>query len=215
MLKKTKDSFELIVGIIWLIIVAIAIGNTIITKEFIYWIKYTAYIGSFIFAVLVFFGILFIIKKGFSKPKTTTILFIFSTPILSGIGGLAYYSLALGIKDLYLWSVNFSHTITGSIVYTILLTLILGIVLFIFRLKLRALYGLVEAITGFIVAGYKVYNVYTIDLNNIEFYLAILTAGIFLVVRGFDNIHHGFTKEPKDPIAIKILNKYLNKDKIE
>jgi hypothetical protein len=35
-----------------------------------------------------------------------------------------------------------------------------------------------------------------------DFYLALLTAGVYLCVRGFDNIHPGSTKAPLDPVLV-------------
>ena len=48
---------------------------------------------------------------------------------------------------------------------------------------------------------------YSIEANNAShihdanFYIAMLTAGVYLVVRGLDNVHQGFVKEPADPAA--------------
>ncbi|MBL8677297.1 MAG: hypothetical protein JNJ47_07790 [Alphaproteobacteria bacterium] len=83
--------------------------------------------------------------------------------------------------------------------------------LFIFRLKRRAIYGVVEAITGLVVASYRVYSDYPFDLKDPGFYLALLTAGIFLIVRGFDNIHQGLVNNPKGTLAIKMHNRYFLK----
>ena len=38
---------------------------------------------------------------------------------------------------------------------------------------------------------------------------AMLTAGVYLVVRGLDNVHQGLTKDPKDPIGTKLFS-YLS-----
>ena len=44
-------------------------------------------------------------------------------------------------------------------------------------------------------------NVDAMGKADAGFYLALLTAGVYLVVRGLDNIYLGLTKEPIDPLA--------------
>ncbi len=90
-----------------------------------------------------------------------------------------------------------------------LFTLVTGLLLFLFRLRYRATYGFTEAIAGVCIAGYKfIAEGANEALTNPNFYLALLTAGIYLVVRGLDNIHQGLYKEPFDPIP-RFLKKQL------
>ena len=75
---------------------------------------------------------------------------------------------------------------------------IVAIVLFGFRLKYRAIYGLSEMAVGYFIAIYKIGKEGRVDLDVT---LAVLTAGVYLMVRGFDNIHQGWDA---DPIVIRI-----------
>ncbi len=78
-------------------------------------------------------------------------------------------------------------------------TLTLGVLLFGFRLKARFFYGLTEAVVGAMVATTKMPSE-GVDLASwhSETYLTILTAGVYLVVRGLDNMHTGLKAESKD-----------------
>lgn len=74
--------------------------------------------------------------------------------------------------------------------------------LFYFRLKARCIYGLTESVVGVLIALNKVTSE-VLQLNKSEFYLAILTASLFLIVRGgFDNMHVGLEN---DKFAKKFL----------
>lgn len=79
---------------------------------------------------------------------------------------------------------------TQFMVVTGLMTLSFGGIFFLFRLKQRFLYGCTEAIVGVLVGMHRV----TLEQwsgmpRSSGFYLALLTAGVYLVVRGLDNIH--------------------------
>jgi hypothetical protein len=93
-----------------------------------------------------------------------------------------------------------------------LASLLIGSILFTIRLKLRSIYGFTEAVAGVIVAAYQTSS--SIPLPGLEglpaptanpgYYLAVLTAGVYLIVRGFDNVHQGLRKDPRDPVASAI-----------
>ncbi|MDN7182231.1 hypothetical protein M0D69_30290 [Caballeronia sp. SEWSISQ10-4 2] len=74
-------------------------------------------------------------------------------------------------------------------------TLVASVVLFLFRLKARCVYGCSEAVAGL----YAAQNVATGDIHGPAFFFALLTAGVYLCVRGLDNKHQGATKPPLDP----------------
>ena len=132
-------------------------------------------------------------------------IYFVAAPALCAIVAVAYYGVGVAIKDLYLWGMrptNLLHTASFAVGLTALAA---GTFLFLVRLRFRFVYGLSEAVMGFVVAVYK----FTQDLgaNNAlsaNTYLVVLTAGIYLMVRGFDNMHIGLTKEPLDPIAAKV-----------
>ena len=80
-----------------------------------------------------------------------------------------------------------------------LAVLTIGGGLFFIRLKFRFLYGITEVFAGVVVALHKVSTEIT-DIASVTagWSLAFLTAAVYLVVRGLDNMHQGMTKEPLD-----------------
>lgn len=79
-------------------------------------------------------------------------------------------------------------------------TLVVGGVFFCMRLKWRATYGLTEVAAGAYFAFYRAFVEKGNVPENLEFYFAVLAGGIYLVVRGLDNIHQGRSVE-KDPLV--------------
>jgi hypothetical protein len=64
---------------------------------------------------------------------------------------------------------------------------------------------------GILVATHRSYSSPDlIAIVNTEFLLFLLTAGIYLVVRGLDNIHTGITKEPRDIVYTRLQNWWKN-----
>ena len=71
-----------------------------------------------------------------------------------------------------------------------LATLVVGSLFFWFRLRQRFLYGATEAMAGAAVAAHRLSVEPGQGLpGDGGFYIAILTAGVYLVVRGLDNMH--------------------------
>lgn len=116
--------------------------------------------------------------------------------------GSVIYIAASALTDLLIWIKSFIISSENAAKTAISFTLIAGILLFLFRLYYRSLYGITEVLIGLIVSGNKISENGLNHLNS-NFYLALLTAGVYLVVRGLDNIHIGFTKLPVDPFALK------------
>jgi len=98
----------------------------------------------------------------------------------SGSGAITYngkFSLAIGI-----------------------ITLFLGSAFFWARAKWRVTYGISEAFFGVAIASHRAYGEPSFWTNDsFSFYAAILTAGIYLVVRGLDNVNQGCSL-PGDPL---------------
>ena len=84
--------------------------------------------------------------------------------------------------------------------------LAVGLALFAVRRRYRSTYGAVEVVIGVVVALTQ-----TVDVLNSgraidgRFVLAMLTAGVYLVVRGLDNVDQGLEKTPSDPTARAML----------
>ncbi|MCH8181028.1 MAG: hypothetical protein IIA02_14765 [Proteobacteria bacterium] len=118
--------------------------------------------------------------------------------------GLLIYTAIVTIGDVlrFLWLPQMKQEralLTGG-----LLALAGGAALFAFRLKCRAVYSLSEATVGTLIAAQRFSDPST-QLTDISFFMVFLTAGIYLVVRGLDNMHQGLTKPPIDPLAKKFL----------
>lgn len=78
-----------------------------------------------------------------------------------------------------------------------------GFVLFWFRLIARACYGAVEVLVGLYVALAQIQNVAPgRPVIQESVLLGLLTAGVYLVVRGLDNVHQGCTSSKPDRIAL-------------
>ncbi len=192
------------------------VGSALLLTSYIYtfnnrkpieWFGFGLFIGFFVFIILLCFYVYDLFKNGFKKPTFKTIIVGVLFPITCLTAGMSYYSIGVSLKDSFLWLVSVSHTIQGTIIYIILLCLILGISLFYFRLKRRVTFGFIETLTGLLIAGYKAYSDFDKGMQNTDFYLAILTASIFLVVRGADNMHQGWNAEKKDPFAMWVYRK--------
>ena len=118
--------------------------------------------------------------------------------------GLLIYAAVATVGDALklLWLPQIKHEralITGGV-----LALSGGAILFALRLKYRAIYGLTEATVGALVAAQR-FSESNGQVGGFSFFIVFLTAGIYLVVRGLDNIHQGITKAPIDPLAARFL----------
>ena len=85
-----------------------------------------------------------------------------------------------------------------------LIAISMGLCLHFTRNTFRSFYGLAEALFGIYIA-IKIAPDQTHFPKNTEIYVALMTASIFLIVRGFDNIQVGITKDPKDIYFARLL----------
>lgn len=104
------------------------------------------------------------------------------------------YGVIVSVRDLYGWL-----AVTKYEVIVAVIALLLGGTLFQLRQSLRVLYGASEVLVGVLVASYR--HVPQSSLWEFETFLPFLTAGVYLVVRGFDNIHQGIKQDPADPLV--------------
>ena len=132
-------------------------------------------------------------------------LYFVAAPAVSALCAVIYYGIGVAIKDSYLWAMRPANSLNTTAFAVGFTALAASNFLFLVRLRFRFVYGLSEAIVGCVVAVYK----FTQDLgaNNAlsaNTFLVVLTAGVYLMVRGLDNMHIGLTKEPLDPLAAKV-----------
>ena len=91
----------------------------------------------------------------------------------------------------YIWLRSASLSQGALVSAVVIATAIAGAMLFTFRLYARAMYGSTEAIVGLVIAGQRASVEVQWPIEDINFDLAVLTAGVYLVVRGLDNVHQG------------------------
>jgi hypothetical protein len=158
-------------------------------------------IGSSLIAINVFFDVVdrtFVARPpGLSlssyllRLAGATALFLLGFLSLGGLG-------AVGAARFYDWATRPDIAPTWRIVAVLVVTLVVSVGLFLFRLKARCVYGCTEALAGL----YAAQSVTTGDKHGLPFFFALLTAGVYLYVRGLDNMHQGATKPPLDPVWI-------------
>ena len=100
------------------------------------------------------------------------------------------------------------------IFWTGLTTIGAGLLFFQFRLRQRFIYGLTEACVGVLVAMHRV----TMEEwpgvpKSTAFYVALLTAGIYLVVRGLDNMYQA--RRDGDVMAKRFINFVLRRSELK
>ncbi|MDM0046210.1 hypothetical protein QTH91_17090 [Variovorax dokdonensis] len=126
--------------------------------------------------------------------------------------GLFYYGLIVSGKDFFRWiDPKLTSPVSRAAFFSIV-ALVVGSVLFFVRSFARAFYGFHEALVGIFIAGYNAYKAVGFPSSwDSGVYLALVTAGVYLVVRGLDNIQVGITKEPYDPFGRDLFRDYFDK----
>lgn len=111
--------------------------------------------------------------------------------------GVVAYVLLIPFADIFLRVFSSATLKTTSAIAISILTLVLGCLLFFFRHRCRCIYGVTEVMAGLFIAGSKFSETEaTIAPTGPNFYLVMLTAGVYLVVRGLDNVHQGMDRDP-------------------
>ena len=124
--------------------------------------------------------------------------------VLSAVEAVIFYSAWTVICDGYLWIHGLSPHRYLYIVLVGLLLLIVGVALFLFRREARFFFGLSEALAGFLIGIWKIPESADPITWNVDIVFVMMTASIFLIVRGFDNMEAGLSTNPDG--IIKIFN---------
>jgi hypothetical protein len=119
----------------------------------------------------------------------TVIWTVPALPIVATLYGIVAFAV-----DSAHWLANMADERNISVAAGVVATGATGGVLFYFRLKARCLYGCSEVLVGLLVAGARL-NAEAVPSLNAPIFVALLTAGAYLVVRGLDNIHQGVKSE--------------------
>lgn len=178
-----------------------AVIYTVITRSQADFWRYSFIVGGVV-GIFLTFGALAIWYETRAKLSPTEILGgLLVIPVLAIVGGAMYYSLAAALKAVFFWARDPS-SVSWKMAFAGFLVLAFGSMLFYFRLRLRSVYGATEALVGIFIGMQRLLGSSTNPTGlNLDLFLPLLTASVYLVVRGFDNVHKGIVTEPYDPIG--------------
>lgn len=132
------------------------------------------------------------------KPKGFVALFI-AIPIISSLTGLVFYGLGVTVKDSYLWLLSVASVKAINLSFGTILTIALSGLFYMARERTRFIFGVAEACVGLYLAVSKITEE-VIDPASwaLGLYITIVAAGIFLIVRGIDDMRTGLKRESLD-----------------
>jgi hypothetical protein len=153
-------------------------------------------------------------RSRWSRAKGHTLVTVVSVPILS----VGFYVLGVSLYDLFRWARSFvivaSYGPARIRILVALSSLGIGAICYAVRSRYRTCYGITEIIIGVLVALSKTSENST-NFNQLEvtqvsstFALAVLTASVYLIVRGFDNLAQGLEKDPVVAASIRWLRRH-------
>lgn len=108
--------------------------------------------------------------------------------------GVASYGAWAGLRSLYEWVVIAEYGTAVS-----LAAVAFALPFHMLRVHARVLFGIVEVVVGFIVAGYRVDP--STSFWDLAAFLPFLTAGVYLVVQGIGNITEGLRSSDSDSLV--------------
>ena len=114
-----------------------------------------------------------------------------------------------GAYRTFLWAIDPATGRFPALVLCLPLTFVAGLVLFWIRLRLRSVYGFTEVAVGLVVALWQVVTA-SPERPLLDFgpMVGFLTAGVYVVVRGMDNMHVGWKAEKPDPL-VRLLKRWI------
>lgn len=205
---NTKESLPGIGQIALLLIGFLSILYTFLNRRVEIIFKGAVYVSITI--LLIMFFTLLIIYLSDRSIKFRTENFFSSLGIILLLG-LTFYSFGTILEDLSNYKnlefLNFHRNWLIPLAATSIF--VCGLILFYFRFYIKSIYGLMEVIVGIFIGTAKISeNFYKVDTP--DFYLIILTASLYLIVRGLDNLYHGLIKDSNDLIAKKLIKRKDN-----
>lgn len=156
-----------------------------------------------VFLVIISYGFFLMRWSIFGLPKISIHIFLLPVlylPVLVILCTVVYYGIWVALRDSYVWLQQQSPSRSLYVALTGILVLAIGYALFVFRLHARFFFGLTEALVGVLIALRNVPTKADPVLWDSDIYVVMLTASVFLIVRGFDNMHTGLKSEPGDAI---------------
>jgi hypothetical protein len=204
-IKLKLNEFNPLIQVIVVILSVWAIVHAIQTRTKEDFWRYSLSIAMIIGMIMLFvaIGTWFTERPKISVGEALAILIVALIAIV--FASAFYYAIGASIKDLFFW-IRDIDTLYLKAISASLLVLIAGSLLFYFRLRFRSIYGVTEAFVGIAVAMQQTISTPTgSHALTLEQFLPLLTASVYLVVRGFDNVHQGLTKDPLDLAAKTVL----------
>lgn len=140
----------------------------------------------------------------YMPPLKHLAIFSFGASALSIPIGVIFYSLGVVLIDAWTNFRNWEVLITQrpiALAFGTIAVLTAGLFFFWFRQRARFVYGVTETLAGVAFALHRLADESVISIpSNNDFYFAMLTAGVYLIVRGLDNMHIAW-RDQTDPLA--------------
>lgn len=188
--EMNEQKQALIGAILLLTLAMLPITYVLLTKNSDDYISYSLILGLIFVSLIILAECNQGVKKALEDEWLVNFI-LFKAIFLIPVSGFFYYSLLIGLYDLSLFF--YKHTNDNlTIVAPAVLALAVGMALYKFRSKQRVLYGISEVLVGIAVTVSRVQTSFSTEhQNNVDLYIAVLTAGVYLIVRGLDNIEVG------------------------
>jgi hypothetical protein len=228
-IKRLGERAFSVLAFLFVLSIFVAGAWTIYSRSFESIYKYGGRLALPMFVISLFFGFIaygFIQDQrdqGWQLTPAKVIGIIGLAVIASVFAGFFYYSIGVAFKDTYNWVATLILSRDQRLAVVGLFILTVGSGLFLLRLRFRSLYGLTEVVAGVFVGTLKVSESAPSVASNpvpeisamistltTDAYVAVLTAGIYLVVRGLDNMHQGIFKDPPRDLIVEKLADWLN-----
>lgn len=159
----------------------------------------------------------------FEKPRKSifrreALTDVIPLTFMAAICGVGFYIIGASMKDLALWVPEGLDMLSGPISWSsaptvaiaVCIPLIIGGVLFSVRHYMQSLYGVTETLMGVVVfmSSLSAKRV-GVKVTNPAFALVTLTASIYLVVRGLDNVFVGWEKKDRAVKLVTVVTKWV------
>lgn len=156
-----------------------------------------------VFLAIISYGFFAMRWSILGRPKISIHLFLLPVlylPVVIVALSVVYYGIWAALQDSYIWVEHQSPPRGFFVAFIGVMVFVLGYALFLFRLHARFFFGLTEAVTGLVIALGNIPANADPVLWSSQIFIVILTTGIFLIVRGFDNMHLGLKSETRDAL---------------
>jgi len=175
-------------------------ANAYVTKQIItgvaQWVDLKDYYWA-VFILLVLVALCYMAYEESEWSKTVTISLFVATVL-----AFAAMSMETILPPLSRWTANFINTSSTESIKLVGIPLVIGagLMLFWFRLRWKSLYGWTEVLFACFIAWYQLPNLRLSDKEVMsaeglsKYALPLVSASIYLIVRGLDNVHKGRTE---------------------